>query len=235
LIFISTPIACKNSDFNKEEKANFKMEREELVQILKKEGIDNPMVLSALKKVERHQFVPKALSPMSYANRPLPIGEGQTISQPYIVGFMTQVLNLSGDEKVLEIGTGSGYQAAVLAEVSKLVYSIEIVPVLAQRSRKLLKKLGYNNITVIEGDGYKGLAEKQPFDAIIVTCAPENIPKPLIKQLKVGGRMIIPVGPVMDVQYLVLVEKEAENKLKKTKVLPVRFVPMTGKAQEKDK
>ncbi len=193
-------------------------------------GVSNERVLDAMLKVERHKFVPIYLRAFAYTDRPLPIGEGQTISQPYIVALMTELLSLHGDEKVLEIGTGSGYQAAVLAELSKEVYTIEILEPLAKRADKLLKNLGYGNITVKCGDGFIGWEEYAPFDGIIVTCAPEKVPEPLIEQLAEGGRMVIPVGDVW--QKLKLLEKK-RGKVKSKSVIPVRFVPMTGEAQQK--
>jgi protein-L-isoaspartate(D-aspartate) O-methyltransferase len=191
-------------------------------------GITNARVLVAMSKVPRHEFVPAELRHRAYDDGPLPIGYGQTISQPYIVAFMTQQLNPQPTDRVLEIGTGSGYQAAVLAELVREVYTIEIVDPLAQRAKADLKRLGYTNIQVRAGDGYPGWPEAAPFDAIIVTCAPENVPQPLVDQLRVGGRMIIPVGPVWE-QHLVLLRKQG-GRLEKGTVLPVRFVPMTGKA-----
>ena len=195
-------------------------------------GVKDSLVLKAMKKVPRHEFVPSYLKEVAYSDRPLPIGEGQTISQPYIVAFMTEQLNLKGGEKVLEIGTGSGYQAAILAEIAGEVYSIEIISSLGRQAEKRLKKLGYQNIHVKIGDGYLGLPEQAPFDAIIVTAAPDHIPQPLINQLKNGGRMIIPVGDYR--QELILITKDKHGKIKKQPILPVIFVPMTGKAQKKN-
>jgi protein-L-isoaspartate(D-aspartate) O-methyltransferase len=195
-------------------------------------GLSDKLVLQAMRKVERHKFVPANIRGESYADHPLPIGEGQTISQPYIVAFMTEQMGLKGGEKVLEIGTGSGYQAAVLAEIAREVYTIEIVEPLGRRAEALLKELGYKNVHVRVGDGYKGWPEHAPFDAVIVTCAPGHIPQPLIDQLKVGGRIIIPVGEQWLGQELVLVTK-TEKGIQKKNVLPVRFVPMTGEAQKK--
>lgn len=193
-------------------------------------GVTDKRLLDAMLKVERHRFVSGYLRPFAYTDGPLPIGEGQTISQPYIVALMTELLKLDGDEKVLEIGTGSGYQAAILAELAKQVYTIEILEPLAKRADKLLKSLGYTNITVKCGDGFVGWAEHAPFDAIIVTCAPEYIPEPLIQQLAEGGRMVIPVGNVW--QELKLIEKK-NGKATYKSIIPVRFVPMTGKARER--
>ncbi len=180
-----------------------------------------------MNKVERHRFVPKHLAARAYEDNPLPIGEGQTISQPYIVAFMTEVLDLKPADRVLEVGTGSGYQAAILAELCKEVYTIELVKTLGERADSLLRKLGYSNAFVRIGDGYEGWPEAAPFDAIIVTCSPSHIPKPLEEQLKEGGRMIIPVGE-SSVQELVLVTKQG-GRLKKQKRLPVLFVPMRDK------
>jgi len=192
-------------------------------------GIKDELVLEAMRKVPRHKFVPRSQLPYAYADHPLPIGEGQTISQPYIVALMTELLELKGDEKVLEIGTGSGYQAAVLAEIVKEVYTIEIIKPLADTARERLKALGYKNITVKCGDGYRGWTEHAPFDAIIVTAAPDHIPQPLVEQLKVGGRMVIPVGKYY--QELIRLTK-TEHGVKRESIIPVRFVPMTGEAQK---
>lgn len=191
-------------------------------------GIRDEKVLRAMRQVPRHEFVPDAVRVEAYADRPLPIGHGQTISQPFIVAFMTEKLALKPDHKVLEIGTGSGYQAAVLSVLAKDVYTIEIVEPLGRQAEQVLRRLGYNNVHVRVGDGYKGWPEAAPFDAIMVTCAPEAVPKPLVDQLKLGGRMIIPVGRFM--QELHILEKK-DGGLQQKAVLPVRFVPMTGEAQ----
>jgi protein-L-isoaspartate(D-aspartate) O-methyltransferase len=207
-------------------KGDFKTMRERMVETqIKARGVKEPRVLAAMLKVERHLFVPKDLQQTAYSDQPLPIGEGQTISQPYIVALMTELLELKGNEKVLEVGTGSGYQAAILAELAREVYTIEIVEKLANSSEKLLLQLGYKNIQVKAGDGYLGWPEAGPFDAIIVTCAPDHIPKPLIDQLKEGGRMVIPVGEYT--QELKKIVKRA-GKLETTNAIPVIFVPMTG-------
>jgi protein-L-isoaspartate(D-aspartate) O-methyltransferase len=197
-----------------------KMVEEQLIN----RGIISKPVLNAMRKVERHRFVPSELMREAYNDYPLPIGEGQTISQPYIVAFMTEALVLKPTDRVLEIGTGSGYQAAILAEICTEVYSIEIEEVLGQRADNLLNELGYKNIQVRIGDGYLGWPERAPFDAIIVTCSPSKIPQPLQDQLREGGRMIIPVGDTYT-QELILVKKE-KGKLSKQYRLPVMFVPM---------
>jgi protein-L-isoaspartate(D-aspartate) O-methyltransferase len=191
-------------------------------------GIQEERVLAAMAKVPREEFVPEYLRAASYADQPLPIGYDQTISQPFIVAFMTEQLRPQPADRVLEIGTGSGYQAAVLAELVAEVYSIEIIEPLAKTAEATLQRLGYKNVHVKAGDGFKGWPEHAPFDAVIVTCAPEHVPPPLVDQLKEGGRMIIPVGNFGD-QELYLLEKK-NGKLERRTVLPVRFVPMTGEA-----
>lgn len=197
---------------------------------LKARDISNLATLEAMGKVPRHLFVPEKMRIYAYSDGPLSIGEGQTISQPYIVAFMTQALKLRPSSRVLEIGTGSGYHAAILAEIADSVYTIEIVEKLGLKAKKLLKSLDYPNITVRVGDGYHGWKEKAPFDAIIVTAGAESIPQPLIDQLKDGGRMIIPVGPHRGVRQLVLLQKKGE-KVKKKNLMAVRFVPFTRKKE----
>lgn len=192
--------------------------------------IKDPRVLAAMGTVPRHEFVPDEQRPFAYADSPLPIGYGQTISQPFIVAFMTEKLAPKPTDRVLEIGTGSGYQAAILSGLVAEVYTIEIIAPLAGNAEKVLQRLKYKNIKLRAGDGYQGWPEAAPFDAIIVTCAPEKIPQPLIDQLKDRGRMIIPVGPSYD-QRLYLLEKRGQQ-IQQQAVLPVRFVPMTGKAQK---
>jgi protein-L-isoaspartate(D-aspartate) O-methyltransferase len=203
--------------------------REEMVRNqLAAGGIRKAEVLQAMAEVPRHEFVPASLRSYAYADGPLPIGHGQTISQPFIVAYMTQALELSKEDTVLEIGTGSGYQAAILGKLTKEVYTIEIVPPLAESARAVLSKLGFENVHVRQGDGYLGWPEKAPFDAIIVTCAPDHVPEPLISQLKEGGRLVIPVGATGGIQQLVLLRKR-NGQISTEKMLDVRFVPMTGK------
>ncbi|MCB2196084.1 MAG: protein-L-isoaspartate(D-aspartate) O-methyltransferase [Bacteroidetes bacterium] len=205
---------------DKYERVRQRMVREQIVA----RGIKDQKVIQAMLDVPRHLFVPENQERMAYEDRPLPIGEGQTISQPYIVALMTETLDLDESMSVLEIGTGSGYQAAILSEIVKEVYTIEILESLAIKAKNTLSALGYTNISFKIGDGYLGWEEKAPFDAIIVTCAPSNIPKPLEKQLKEGGRMIIPLGGSIT-QELVLIEKR-KGKLIRKEVSSVRFVPM---------
>jgi len=192
------------------------------------EEILDTRVLSAMRSVPRHLFVPPEYRSKAYRPHPLPIGEGQTISQPYIVGFMTQMLRLRPTDRVLEVGTGSGYQAAIAARIAAEVYTVEIHESLAARSRKTLSDLGFRNVTVRHGDGYYGWEEKAPFDAIIVTCAGGHIPPPLLRQLKNGGRMILPVGSPFLTQNLVFLEKDARGTVTQRNVLPVLFVRLLG-------
>lgn len=190
-------------------------------------GICDPETLDAMRTVPREEFVPVNLRSSAYYDRPLPIGYGQTISQPYIVAFMTEILNLQPASRVLEVGTGSGYQAAVLAEIAGEVFTIEIVEPLGVSAQTRLGSLGYTNVQTRIGDGYYGWPDQSPFDAIIVTAAASHIPPPLIEQLKPGGRMIIPVGSVMQVQHLLLVQKDLQGKVTQRSIMPVRFVPLT--------
>ncbi|OGF66023.1 MAG: protein-L-isoaspartate O-methyltransferase [Candidatus Fischerbacteria bacterium RBG_13_37_8] len=208
----------------------YRKKRETMVetQIISR-GVKDDRVLEAMRKVPRHLFVPSSDMQHAYIDSPLPIGEGQTISQPYIVALMTELLELKGTEKVLEIGTGSGYQAAVLAELGNEVYSIEIIDKLGKHAEQILTDLGYKNIKIKIGDGYKGWKEYAPFDAIIVTAAPEKIPPPLLEQLKEGGRLVIPLGEYFQELYLFT---KVKGEIKKKSIIPVRFVPMTGEAQE---
>ncbi len=213
-------------------------ERAELLQSIRDDvystqdytGIDafSKAVMTAIERVPRHEFVPWHMRKYAYLNRPLPIGHDQTISQPYIVALMTELANIDGDAVVLEIGTGSGYQAAVLGEIARQVYSIEIVEPLGKRAQRTLQRLGYNNIEVRIGDGYHGWPEAAPFDAILVTAAPEQVPQPLLDQLRPGGRLVIPVGDQGAVQTLKVLEKDARGAIHERSALPVSFVPLTG-------
>lgn len=197
-------------------------------------SVKDPNVLTAMRVVPRHAFVRPAEQRYAYADNPLPIGYQQTISQPYIVAFMTEALELTRNSKVLEIGTGSGYQAAVCAEIAREVYTIEIVEELAKSAKQRLKELGYRNVIAKAGDGFFGWPEHAPFDAIIGTAAAGRIPEPLIEQLKPGGRMILPYGSPRGFQYLVLVTKDEDGNISRKNVMPVRFVPMTGQVQKSE-
>lgn len=225
-LLITFTAACTSGETSFESKQQIMIEND-----LKARGIDDPTVIAAMQKIKRHLFIDKKSQRNAYGDYPLPIGEGQTISQPYIVGLMTQSLQLKSRDRVLEIGTGSGYQAAVLAEIVKDVYSIEIKEKLAKKAADLLNFLGYTNVTVKSGDGYYGWEEYAPFDAIIVTCAAEKIPPPLIEQLKEGGKIILPLGRKFQTQNLVLGVKKG-GAIKKGGLIPVRFVPMTGKIKD---
>jgi protein-L-isoaspartate(D-aspartate) O-methyltransferase len=210
----------------------FRIAREQMVKKqIQERGITDKLLLEALRKIERHRFVPEKYRDQAYDDYPLPVGEKQTISQPYIVALMTSAIEPDNTKKVLEIGTGSGYQAAVLAELCNTVYTIEIIPVLGKTAEDLLNKLGYKNIKIKIGDGYQGWKEFAPFDAIIVTCAPSHIPQPLKDQLAEGGRMIIPVGGSV-FQNLQVLEKKG-GKIIENPLIPVRFVPMMGKEGKK--
>ncbi|MDH5717485.1 MAG: protein-L-isoaspartate(D-aspartate) O-methyltransferase [Spirochaetia bacterium] len=209
-----------------------KLKREKMVKTqIEARGITNKSIIEAMIKIERHKFVPEEYYKFAYDDGPLPIGYEQTISQPYIVAYMTNELYPKKDDKALEIGTGSGYQAAVLSVLVKDVYSIEIVNSLCEKTKEMLEKEKYNNIHVQCGDGYKGWPEKAPFDLIIITAAPPEIPKPLINQLAKGGRMIVPVGEFY--QELILIKKDSKGNIEKERLIPVRFVPMTGEAQKR--
>ncbi len=194
-------------------------------------GVRDEKTLRAMRRVPRHLFVPEAARPAAYEDSPLPIGQDQTISQPFIVAYMTAALGLKGGEKILEIGTGSGYQAAILAEIAAEVYTIEIVPSLAASAAERLAALGYRNVRVRAGDGYRGWPEAAPFDGILVTAAPDHIPQPLIDELKPGARIVIPVG--VSSQELRVLSKRADGSLVEERTMPVRFVPMTGEAEER--
>ncbi len=208
--------------------------RHAMVEGLRREGIRSAEVLEALQAVPRHLFVPEVAASAAYEDIPLPIGYGQTISAPYVVAYMTALLAPRPGMKVLEVGTGSGYQAAVLAAMIGRLYSIEIVPELAREASSRLSRLGFGGVRVRQGDGYYGWPEEAPFDAMIVTAAADHLPPPLLKQLAIGGRMVIPLGPRHTVQTLLLVTKRADGTFERRPLLPVRFVPMTGRVQEAD-
>lgn len=219
--------ALFNTTESKNPQDPYLRQREEMVRLqLKYRGISDPKILEAFSKVPRDAFVPAEYRRYSYADQPIPIGEGQTISQPYIVAYMTEMLQVRPNEKVLEIGTGSGYQAAILAELDVEVFSIEVNEILADRARTTLENLGYKKINLKTGDGYEGWEEHAPFDAILVTCSPASVPPKLREQLAEGGRMIIPVGMQNSVQYLYLLDKQ-KGIIRQKNVMPVRFVPMT--------
>jgi len=212
--------------------ADYRKERKRLVEIhIIREGIEDPLVIESMLTVPREEFVPDNLKKKAYLNQALPVGYGQTISQPYIVALMTELLGIDEDDTVLEIGTGSGYQAAVLAQIVKEVYTIEIIKPLGTKAEKRLKRLGYSNISSKIGDGYFGWEAYAPFDAIIVTAAADHIPPPLIKQLKKGGKMCIPVGQPYFTQVLKLLEKDEQGKIHIYDIIPVIFVPFTRKIQ----
>jgi len=209
---------------------NLATERQHMVvEQLEQRSIYDPAVLGAMSRVPRHLFVPANVRPEAYADTALPIGYGQTISQPYIVALMSSLLGVNPGDRVLEIGTGSGYQAAVLAEMGIDVWTIEIVAPLGEQAERTLKELGYDSVQVRIGDGYQGWPDEAPFDAIIVTAAPPQIPKPLLDQVKIGGRIVLPVGEVF--QDLLVLTKRPDGGFDERTVLPVRFVPMTGEAQ----
>jgi len=211
-------LALAGEDYSHAQRRRTMIERD-----LKLRGIRDTKVLEAMNKVERHQFVGSSLEKYAYDDRPLPIGYGQTISQPYVVAFMSEALALDGEDRVLEIGTGSGYQAAILAEIVKEVYTIEILQALAEVAKKRLSDLGYENVHVKHGDGYKGWLEHAPYDKIIVTAAPDKVPEKLIEQLAIGGRMVLPLGSWYQTLYLIT---KTESGIIQDKLLPVRFVPM---------
>lgn len=218
-------------EHNEQDEALFRLAREAMVsEQIAARGVRDPRVLAAMRKVPRHELVPEAMRAVAYEDRPLPIGNDQTISQPYVVAFMTEQLRVGPDARVLEVGTGSGYQAAVLSGLVREVYSIEIVEALARSAAQALSRLGYRNVFFQHGDGYQGWPEHAPFDGIIVTAAPPEVPEPLKQQLAIGGRMVIPVGD--ETQELRVITRTKHGFDEQT-VLPVRFVPMTGQAQER--
>lgn len=219
---------CPNVEAdNSELQQEYRTKRSTMVEEqIEARGISNPAILDALKSVPRHRFVPGKYETYAYQDSPLPIGYGQTISQPFIVAYMTEIIDPQPGDKILELGTGSGYQAAILAQIVDQVYSIEIIPQLAQRNARLLEQLGYANIHSKQGDGYFGWPEQAPFDAIVVTAAAPYIPPPLLEQLKLGGKMVIPVGTPFRTQNLLLVEKSFSGEIRTRNLLPVRFVPL---------
>ena len=221
LFFLLFSISCTQNDPNFDRLRKLMIKNQ-----LQSRGIRDDAVLEVMRSVERHNFVPENYRDRAYSDGPLPIGHGQTISQPYIVAFMTEQLQVSSQHKILEIGTGSGYQAAILGELSKHVFTIEIIPELAEGAKNILNHLSYKNITVRAGDGYKGWPEEAPFERIMVTAAPTEVPQTLVDQLAPGGRMILPVGAQFLVQYLWVIEKDDQGTTTKEKILPVRFVPM---------
>jgi protein-L-isoaspartate(D-aspartate) O-methyltransferase len=237
LLFLLVPVALAlpaesaDDDFAAERKALM----EEISALMRETAAEtgrpvfDQRVMTVLRTVPRHRFVPADQVQAAYRNRPLPIGHGQTISQPYIVALMTDLMNVKPNHVVLEIGTGSGYQAAVLAELAQTVCTIEIVPPLAEQARERLRSLGYTRVRTKMGDGYYGWEECGPFDSIIVTAAASHVPPPLVRQLKPGGRMVIPVGPPFLAQHLMLVEKRDDGTVQTRQILPVAFVPLTGK------
>ena len=229
-VLSSSSLSAKEPDFNQLRQQMIAEIEQQVRQTASEVGDDHldPHVIEALASVPREEFVPLTRRHQAYENRPLPIGYGQTISQPYIVAVMTDLLALKPGDRVLELGTGSGYQAAVAARLAKRVYSIEIIEILGRKARKRLKRLGYDNVRVRLGDGYYGWKEHAPYDAIIVTAAASHIPPPLVRQLKRGGRMIIPVGSRFATQQLVLVEKDRDGEVHTRQLMPVTFVPLTG-------
>jgi len=229
LSFLSSPLIAETVEDSIQQKRS----RENMVSTqIKMRGISDKNVLSAMNEVPRHLFVPKGLINHSYSDRPLPIGQGQTISQPYIVALMTESLNLKGDERVLEVGTGSGYQAAILAKIAKEIYTIEIKELLYRNADNILKLYNYDNVVTHCRDGYFGLESKAPFDCIMITAAIDHIPPPLLKQLKNGGKLILPLGNPFSYQNLVLVTKHDDD-YKVKQITGVLFVPMTGYALDK--
>jgi len=207
--------------------ATWEEQRRQMVERqLRLREVKNESVLAAMARVPRHEFVPAAERRLAYADQPLPIGHEQTISQPYIVAFMTQAISPNKKQRVLEVGTGSGYQAAVLAEIVGDVYTIELIPELAKQAKERLRRQGYKNIHVKAGDGYKGWPDAAPFDAIVVTCGADHVPEPLFEQLKPGGSMVIPIGKSPELQWLQLITKQADGKQRSRDLVPVRFVPL---------
>jgi protein-L-isoaspartate(D-aspartate) O-methyltransferase len=233
LLWADGSAACTQASAAQAEEETVAAERAQMVerQIAARDVRDG-RVLAAMRAVPRHLFVAPEQAPRAYEDRPLSIGHGQTISQPYIVALMTELVRPTPTDRALEVGTGSGYQAAVLAQLVSHVYTIEIVPALARESEARLKNLGCKNVTVRAGDGYGGWPEHAPFDVIVVTAAPDRVPEPLLQQLKPGGRLAVPVGTPFSIQELQLIEKEASGKLRTTRVAPVQFVPLQREPPE---
>ena len=226
IVFATLAVGCSGTSATQK---SFEGERKQMVEDqISQRGIKDTRVLEAMRKVPRHLFVPVQVQDLAYADHPLPIGAGQTISQPYIVALMTELARVEPGDKVLEIGTGSGYQAAVLSVLVARVYTIEYIEQLATSARQRLKDLKYDNVEVKFGDGYQGWPEHQPFDAILVTAASEHVPQPLIDQLKPGGRLVIPVGAQSQPQTLQVLEKDARGRISQQEGIPVRFVPLLG-------
>jgi protein-L-isoaspartate(D-aspartate) O-methyltransferase len=217
----------------REEDRAFTKENLSLVESIREKGVKNERVLKAIAGVPRHRFVDESLKQNSYEDNPLPIGQGQTISQPFIVAYMTDALDLQGDERVLEIGTGSGYQAAVLSKLARTVYSVEIIPELASKAKAALTACGIANVHQKVGDGYQGWRDQAPFDAIIVTAAPPAIPENLVEQLRTGGTLVLPVGENGEVQWLLRLKKNADGSVSKQTLIPVRFVPMVPQTSDR--
>ncbi len=231
MILVLFCLACHDGAETMDTQKKFDDLRKQMVEKqIRARGIKDPAVLQALERVERHHFVPTGLETAAYDDNPLSIGQGQTISQPYIVALMTELAKIHPNSKVLEVGTGSGYQAAILSVLAKDVFTIEIIESLGNDAKEKLHALGYENVHVRIGDGYKGWPEEAPFDAILVTAAPDHIPQPLIDQLQIGGRLVIPLGDFY--QDLAVITK-TEKGLHQEKIIPVRFVPMTGEAEDK--
>jgi protein-L-isoaspartate(D-aspartate) O-methyltransferase len=225
-------LACQDGAETMDSDKRLQELRKEMVEKqIRARGVKDPAVLDAMMQVERHHFVPQGLETAAYNDNPLSIGDGQTISQPYIVALMTELAGVHKKSKVLEIGTGSGYQAAVLSVLADQVFTIEIIENLGNQAKQKLNALGYDNVHVRIGDGYKGWPDEAPFDAIVVTAAPDHIPQPLVDQLKIGGKLIIPVGDYY--QDLAVITKTQKG-IQQEKIIPVRFVPMTGEAETKD-
>lgn len=224
---VNIPVTLAQTDAYRQERLD--MVRDQI----DRRGVHSEKVLEAMRAVPRHRFIPKQYRRDPYGDHPVPIGYGQTISQPYIVGYMTEKLDVQPGDRVLEIGTGSGYQAAVLAEITTNVFTIEIIPELAASARRTLKELGYDQVRARQGDGYFGWESQAPWDGIVVTAAAEHIPPPLVRQLKPGGVMCIPVGSRFGTQYLLRVEKDADGEVTTRNMMPVRFVPLTREDDER--